>query len=215
MGKRDFRPLNRPVESLETKRRFVIFCEGRNTEPQYFRGLEKAFPSALVKLKIVEASGAPITIARRAAALAAAQFELAERATRRDSFEEADQIWAVFDRDVHEPYDEAIRLCREAGVHIGRCHPCFELWLLLHMEEYGQQLDHTQIQKYLQKRCPEYDRHGAKTMDFKKLVKEVATAEIRGERQLEERIKENAEFGRPSTTVWQLTRAIRNSTGKV
>ena len=46
----------------------------------------------------------------------------------KDSFEENDQVWAVFDRDEHPRFDEAIALCDGHGVLVGRSNPCFELW---------------------------------------------------------------------------------------
>ncbi|MEU5189632.1 RloB family protein [Streptomyces klenkii] len=46
------------------------------------------------------------------------------------------QVWVLFDRDRHTGITTAMKLAREAGVHIAYSHPCFELWRLLHYQNY-------------------------------------------------------------------------------
>ena len=50
----------------EPKRRFILFCEGKNTEPQYFKALKRVRSSTLIALEIVPDVGAPMTIAEKA-----------------------------------------------------------------------------------------------------------------------------------------------------
>ena len=52
-----FQPANR--------RRFIIFCEGKNTEPGYFNALKQSQNSTLIDVEITT-SGAPKTIAEHA-----------------------------------------------------------------------------------------------------------------------------------------------------
>ncbi len=193
------------------KRRFIIYCEGKNTEPGYFKALERSLKTAIVDVSI-EPTGAPKTIASRA--VARAKSELLARGSRRkpeNSFELGDQVWAVFDRDEHDSFDAAVEHCVRHGVGVGRSNPCFEVWLILHEEDFHRPDDRHQVCRHLHSLHPAYDPVGAKTCDWAKLVANVEQAENRAERQLVERTNEGAPFGRPSTTVGKLTKAIRTA----
>jgi RloB-like protein len=71
-----------------------------------------------------------------------------------NSFEEGDQVWAVFDRDDHEAFQEAVNRCEQVGVFVGRSNPCFELWLILHQQEYDRPDGRDAVQAHLQRLCP-------------------------------------------------------------
>ena len=125
----------------EPKRRFIVFCEGKKTEPAYFGAIKRAYKDTLVEVETNPAAGVPYTIAENAVELARS-LGLGPRSRRKkDSFEENDQVWAVFDRDEHPRFDEAVALCERHGVHVGRSNPCFELWLILHEQDYDRAED--------------------------------------------------------------------------
>ena len=115
----------------------------------------------------------------------------------------------VFDRDDHERFEEAIRLCELHGVKVARSNPCFEIWLILHHAEYDKSSGRKDVQKHLQKLHPNYDRYGSKQVDAHALLQHIDKAEKHAERQLKRRAKEGKDFGCPSTTVHHLTMAIR------
>lgn len=191
--------LKRPGPRREPKRRFILFCEGAKTEPAYFEAIKRARSSTLIAVEIVPAVGVPMTIAERAAEEAQTHRH---RRGRRDSFEEGDQIWAVFDRDAHPHFEKAVMLCEQHGVKVARSDPCFELWLILHERDYDRPCDRHEAQRKFECR-PEYD--------FDALVRRVEEAESRAEAQLRRREAEGAPCGNPSTTVFRLTRAIRDA----
>lgn len=59
-----------------------------------------------------------MTIAKEAAARAKSEG-LAPRSRRlKHSFERQDQGWAVFDRDEHPEFQQAVQLCKRSGVHL-------------------------------------------------------------------------------------------------
>ena len=87
---------------------------------------------------------------------------LLQGSRRKNSFEENDEIWVAFDRDDHPRFEEAIALCKNYGIKIGRSNPCFEVWLTLHIQEYNQIRPGNQVQALLSKLRPEYDKSGAK-----------------------------------------------------
>lgn len=130
---------------------------------------------------------------------------------KRNSFEESDQVWAVFDRDEHPRFEKAVALCKKHGVSVARSDPCFELWLILHERDYNRPCSRQEAQEELERLWPEYDRDGAKTPDCADMVCRVEEAEKRAEAQLRNREREGTPYGNPSTTVFRLTRAIRSA----
>ena len=152
-----------------------------------------------------------MTVAERAAACARKHGLAPRQRKRRDSFEEGDQVWAVFDRDNHPRFDEAVALCESSGVCVARSDPCFELWLILHEGNYDRACTRRDVQKKLASLRPEYDRDGTKTPDCADLVQRVEIAERRAKRQLQRRDEEGKPHGNPSTTAGRLTRAIREA----
>ena len=201
----------RPKPKRQPKRRFIIYCEGVNTEPGYFNALRRLQKNALIGVELLP-SGAPKTIAEKAVERAKKEGVAKGGKTRpKNSFEALDQVWAVFDRDEHEFFDIAIELCARHGVRIGRSNPCFEIWLILHEEEFDRPDNRHQVCRHLRSLRPEYDPNGAKTCAWSKLLERVEIAEQRASRQLLAREREGAPFGPPSTTVGALSRAIRDA----
>ncbi|WP_406342967.1 RloB family protein [Streptomyces sp. NBC_00648] len=64
----------------------------------------------------------------------------AERAAKKAGLDQDDwnwpQVWVLFDRDRHEDIPTAYARAKRAGVKIAYSHPCFELWRLLHYQNY-------------------------------------------------------------------------------
>lgn len=183
----------------------MLFCEGKNTEPSYFDALKRTCSSALIGVEVVPGAGVPYTIAEKAVEHAR------RRHGRRNSFEKADQVWAVFDRDAHPRFEEAIELCETKGVRVGRSNPCFELWLVLHEQDHNRHEDRHTMQSILGRLRPEYDRSGRKIADCKKMMNRVEEAERRADELLRRRQEEGNPYGNPSTTVGHLTREIRTA----
>lgn len=201
--------LRRAAGKRLPRARFILFCEGKNTEPEYFRCLGRIVKDALIDVEIVGAAGTPKTIANRAVE------RIREiRRHRRDSFEKNDKVWAVFDRDEHPFYDEAIALCEGEGVGVGRSNPCFELWLILHIEDYDKACTRRQIQDHLGKIHPPYKADKRKLVEVEALISSIEAAEARGAKQCQRRMEERASFGPPSTTVYTLTRLIREAANR-
>lgn len=197
--------LNRRSHVIEPKPRFIIFCEGKNTEPGYFGALKNKYKNALISIETHDGVGVPITIANRAV------DQSNELKLSKDSYEEADQVWAVFDRDVHHKYRDAIAHCENNNVGVGRSNPCFELWLILHIEDYDSPNSHKAVQKYFQKCHSKYNRKGNKTPDYPSLLEQIEKAETRAEKQFNNRVQEGSPLRPPYTTIFLLTRAIREA----
>ena len=201
--------LRRRGPTREPKQRFTIICEGQNTEPAYFRALQATIQDARIEMVIAHVGSMAMTIAQKAVALTKQMKKDRRRRGRTDSYEEKDTIWAVFDRDEQPRFDEAVGLCAAHGVGVARSNPCFELWLILHKADFDRPGTSKEMQRHLQRLCPEYDASGDKKSDCISLISQIEAAEHRAERQLVAREDEGKPFGPPSTTMVHLTRAIR------
>lgn len=199
--------LSRRTETRTPHTRFVVFSEGRNTEPSYFKALANTLSHVLVKLKIYGGEGTPATLAGTAISY------IRGTSRRRDlsSFEKSDQVWIVFDRDEHPKVKETIDNYRRSGLNVAYSNPCFELWLILHYQDFDRAYDRHKVQDHLSELCPTYSRKTGKDPDCKELVSQVEVAETRARAMNSRRATEDAELGSPYTDVFQLTTAMRNA----
>ena len=193
MGKRKFPRFARKPPTREERVKVLIVCEGRNTEPGYFEALRRGTRGANVAIRIVGDAGDPASIVRRCL----------------ENFGRADHIWAVFDRDTHSHFDAAVRECGEKNIQVAYSNPCFELWLVLHYEDYNRMDSSDDVQRRLEALCGGYDRGGGKTLDFRALMPRCEGAEVRAEAQVRGLREVGDRLGCPSTTVFELTRALR------
>lgn len=122
--KRDY--FKRRVETKDKRQRFLIVCEGKKTEPNYFRSFR--VPKE-VEVVIGFGNGVHVTVVREAIRL---------RDASRNDF---DQVWAVFDRDKElsnprsvQNFNEALRLAQENNIQTAYSNDAFELWYLLHFD---------------------------------------------------------------------------------
>jgi hypothetical protein len=199
-AKRPHDDLRRKNHTRETKKRFFVFCEGENTEPHYFKALRRTCDQMLITVRTIPAG----------TALPCAEAAIAERKRKRTEwFEKDDQVWAVFDHDDDPHFDQAVALCHRHGIGVGWSNPCFEVWLILHQEDFNRDGDARAVQKHLERIHPAYDASRDKIPDSAALIKTIEDAEKRAESLLKNREAEGLPHGRPSTTVHRLTKAIR------
>lgn len=123
----------RPTRDLSIRNLFRIYCEGENTEPEYF----KSFP--INTETKVEAIG----LARSKTALVTKAIELLTKEEMLEGMAEYDtdrQLWVVFDYDKRDDVNEAkdfndsIALAQRNGIKIAYSNDSFELWFVLHYQ---------------------------------------------------------------------------------
>ena len=171
---RDNSPRERQQKQLERKQgrrashdRILIVSEGSKTEPNYFREIRAAYRlhTASVEVRPSGLGTAPIQVVRYALAL----FEDGDRHRniQRRAFE---KIFAVFDRDEHDSYHEALTLAGSLdGKHRNDAKqpvafkaiasvPSFELWLLLHYQDIQAPLHRDEVMRRLKLHIPGYDK---------------------------------------------------------
>lgn len=209
MARRKISSIRRRQSRREPKQRFFLFCEGKNTEPAYFDALKRTLTGTLITVETRKGVGVPMTIATEAVKFAKSEGLTKTNRRKKNSFERNDEVWAVFDRDEHPNFDDAVSLCEANSVGVARSNPCFELWLILHERNYDRPDHRKDVQRALKNLLSEYDNHSRKIPDCNDLVTRVELAEERGKVLIERREEEGDPHGNPSTTVGILTGAIR------
>jgi hypothetical protein len=204
MPRRDSdRPLRRSRPSRDPLPRMLVVCEGKVTEPGYFREFAREERNRLVEVIIDDQGGSPKTLVERAASQKKAANREAFRM--RDDNLKYDEVWCVFDVDQHPKLADAHQQARDNGIRIAVSNPCFELWLLLHYQEQTAFIERTKAAVLLRGHVKGYEKH----VDYSRFRAAYEDA-VRRASQLTRRHSENGtEGGNPSTTVYELTERIR------
>jgi hypothetical protein len=170
-------------------------------EPEYFYGLARSC-GALVSFE--KAAGVPLSVVSKA-------IDLLSTIKRTTSFSRHDTVWAVFDRDEHPNFEEAINRATQSGVKIAFSNPCFELWLVLHCQDWDRPMDRHSMQRELRRLIPGYDPNGAKRVEFNLLADNIPAAIDRARTMEQRRIDERMAHGNPVTTVFYLVEHIQQA----
>lgn len=147
--------------------RILIVTEGSKTEPLYLEEIRAAHQlhSANVEVQPGQMGTAPIQVVRYAQLL----FNEGDlyKGIRPKSF---DQVYAVFDRDEHDSYFNALSLAqsldgklrnddrRPVSFKAIASVPSFELWLLLHYEDIQAPIHRDEVMNRLKQHIPGYDK---------------------------------------------------------
>lgn len=120
-------------EAFRDARLIVIASEGKDTERIYFKALAKEYSNPRVHVHILERSvdeqnnSSPEHVLKQLNDYKS-QYEL----------EADDELWLIVDKD---RWTEAMlsrvatECSKEVTMHMALSNPCFELWLLLHIED--------------------------------------------------------------------------------
>jgi hypothetical protein len=147
--------------------RILIVTEGRKTEPLYLEEIRAAHQlhSANVEVQPGHLGTAPIQVVRYAQQL----FEEGDlyKGISPKSF---DQVYAVFDRDEHDSYFNALSLAQSLDGKLRNDErrpvsfkaiasvPSFELWLLLHYEDIQAPIYRDEVIDRLKQHIPGYGK---------------------------------------------------------
>ena len=128
--------LSRDHPSIVEKPMILIVCEGKNTEPSYFR----QFRLTSAKIKPVGEGYNTLSLVQRACELSEA--------------DEYDQVWCVFDKDDFPAsnFNAAIAKAKSKGFKVAYSNQAFEYWLVLHFDDHqGGGLDRANYQAIINK----------------------------------------------------------------
>lgn len=188
---RDNAPKERQRQQLERKQgrrashdRILIVSEGSKTEPHYFGEIRMAYrlPTAHVEVRPSELGTAPIQVVQYAQAL----FEHGDRHKhiQRRAFE---QVYAVFDRDDHGSYFDALNLAASLDGRLRNDSkqpvtfkaiasvPSFELWLLLHFEDIHAPIHREDVMRRLKLHLPGYEKGAGRAFATTRARLDIAT----------------------------------------
>ena len=108
------------------KATFLIATEGTKTEPNYLNALKK-------ELEATNRFNIEVSIEGKGKATKALISKIVRQIE--NCNQEYDRVWAVFDKDEFDDFDEAISLAENKNINCAWSNESFELWLLLHFKD--------------------------------------------------------------------------------
>ena len=181
----------------------LIVCEGRETEPRYFRSLQVAFRIRGMRVEVVPGSdgrGSPGRILKTA---------LLHQKERQLDLSNDDEAWCVFDTEqegTHPDLQDVIERASRAHIQLAVSNPAFEYWYLLHYECTNRPfIDATEVLDRLCRHLPQY----TKTMNAFACIKDQAKTALANAETLRKRAEIDWEqCPNPSTGVDRLVQRI-------
>jgi len=205
------RPAQSNAYAVESRaanaKQFVIYCEGENTEPNYF----KSFPVATAEVVVY--------------GLGRSKSSLLNFVIERESELKPDperEVWIVFDMDIdpqkdpslqRSDFNQAIRLAHEKGFKVAYSNDSFELWFVLHYHFMEAQLTRNEFYQKLSMYWQlSYERYG-KSREFcrsiyDRLISKQETAIRHAERLHNQQAHSYPAEQNPCTTVYQLVKEL-------
>ena len=201
-------------KKFQTKKSFLIFCEGKNTEPLYF----KSFPVP-TNTVIIEGD-------------CFAKTKLVNLAIEKSKNEKykGREVWCVFDYDIKpdEPltqpqdFNNAIKKAEANGMKVAWSNDSFELWFVLHYQKLDAKVTREELYSILKREwnlkdftnnakkpsyCSgHYERHGGSESNMQKLA-------IKRAKELHKSYKGMQDFSNlcPCTTVYLLVEELNKN----
>lgn len=111
---------NRSEPSRNQKPTILIVCEGKNTEPSYFR----QFRLSTATIKPIGEGYNTLSLVKRAVQLSREK--------------EYEQVWCVFDKDDFDnnDFNNAVLIAESNNFGIAYSNQAFEYWLILHFDDH-------------------------------------------------------------------------------
>ncbi|HNW52466.1 MAG TPA: RloB family protein, partial [Prolixibacteraceae bacterium] len=196
----------------EIRNLFHIYCEGENTEPEYFRSFKVN----------TETKVTAIGLGRSKTALVEKAIELLNREKllkRQANYDSDRQLWVVFDYDFRgdaneaADFNNAINLAQSKGIRVAYSNDNFELWFVLHYQYQTAAATRYDYYRTLSDKLKcNYEEDG-KTKEFSKSLYDIFLNDqpkaIQHARRLyEEKKGETFSNQNPCTTVFQLVEEL-------
>ena len=203
--------------------RFLIVCEGKKTEPNYFRALIDECKSQNNGAKI-DKQRTIVSIAAKIGAGAVGTGNLVNKAKKLEKEYKRkhqvpfDRVWLVFDKDEFPDFNKAIEDAKKEKMNCAWSNGAFELWFLLHFQNgfEGKCKDYVnKIESILKKKLKKTDFSYEKNdKDFYQILQEHGDEEqaIKRARKLRENMgkKKNYATHNPRTEVDLLVDELRH-----
>jgi len=178
----------RPKDSI------LIVCEGKKTEPNYFRSF---------RISSVEVKG----VGLNTVSCVDYAIERTQGAGRYGI--RFDQVWCVFDKDSFsdQQFNDAIKLAKKHKFNVAYSNQAFELWYLLHYDLVSAPMERDRYQKKLSEKLGLPYKKNDRDMYYK-LLKLQPTAIQNAKKLLEICPSRDPAKNNPSTTVHLLVEEL-------
>ncbi|MFM7908345.1 MAG: RloB family protein [Microcystis sp.] len=198
--------LRRQTKTRETRKRFLIVCEGEKTEVNYF----KAFDVPKKIEVTVRGEG------KNSLSLVNKAIQIIDNLKQDDSF---DQIWCVFDKDncSKEQFNQAERLAKQKNIKIAYSNEAFEIWFILHFQYLDIATSRSEYLTILTKQMQKYgllnkeEKYAKNREDMYEKLKPYQTTAITNAAKLiqdRDEAKKHPFDANPSTTVQELVQEL-------
>jgi hypothetical protein len=199
------RPLKRRVATRRPRKTLLVFCEGERTEPEYLDALKRQ-PSvkeiSAVDLRVETGHGGSVP-----KTLVSMAIEARERSSNEEG--EIDEIWCVFDVEWpvnHPNLKESIDLAQQNGINLAVSNPCFEVWLILHFQDYARWSENDDVRRLRRDVDGSRDK-GLDPTKYMPLIREAARRAVN----LDDKHKRDGTFfphDNPSSGMYRLIEAV-------
>jgi hypothetical protein len=202
----------RELRQLELRNLFRIYCEGENTEPEYF----KSFPvNTETKVEAIGLSRSKTALVDKAIELFTKDELLHDQA----NYDEDRQLWVVFDFDTaghineDQDFNNAIQKAENNGIQVAYSNDSFELWFVLHYQYVESALIRDQYYKILSENLNcNYEEDG-KSKEYSKALYHILLPNQKQAIQNATRLFENMKDKtyndqNPCTTVFKLVEEL-------
>lgn len=184
----------RKTNTRETIHKFLIVCEGEQTEPNYFKKFR--VPKQVARVDVRGLGANTESLVRRAMILR--------------NEDDYDQVWCVFDRDSFraESFNAALRLAGREAIQVAYSNEAFELWYLLHFHYFNTGMSRVDYAGKLSGLLGfKYEKNSDAIFDV--LWSRQRDAILNAERLLASYPSPRPESDNPSSTVHLLVQALR------
>jgi len=175
----------------------IIVCEGKETEPNYFKALRQKFRLSTLSVKVISGKVAPISVV---------DCGIDEK---RKIEEPTDEIWCVLDTEDPNKNSSllpAIEKAKKTNLNLAISNPSFEYWYFIHFECSSRPFANGQeMKRGLKAYIPDYEESTNAFLALDKL----SSIAMRNAEKLRRRSSESWDiFPNPSTGVDKLVREI-------
>lgn len=146
---------NAPKKDIAKK--ILIACEGKYTEPEYFKAIRQDLRLTTVKIIILPHDGTdPLSVVNKV-------LEEKQDRKRDRTWLDEDSAWAVFDGDEHilrdlNNWHQAIQKAKKENIRLAITNPSIELWYLIHFQDHSANISQDKAEERLNKHIPNYDK---------------------------------------------------------
>jgi hypothetical protein len=197
---------NRKINERSPIPKFLIVCEGTETEPNYFRKFPVPTRPKVIDVDIRGVGRTTLSLVEEALKL---QRELGLK--NEDNYK--DQVWCVFDRDFKrenmntQNFNAAMILAKKKKLNVAYSNDAFELWYILHFDYFESTIHRQEYKKLLEDRLGhKYEKNSEKMYD--ELKNKQSDAIRNAKKLIQEHDPKMTGNHNPSTTVHLLVEEL-------